>query len=359
MTAPPYESFVAYYFSGTGNSLSAARWFAARAAAHGLAAAVRAIDGVRRPELPATDGPLLLGFHFPTHGFTTPWLMLRFVARFPRRRGRPVDVYLMNTRAGTKLGRLFFPGVSGTAALVPLLILLFKGYRVVGTKPLDMPSNWLQLHPGLTPRAAAAIAARCERQVGAFADRLLAGGRAFQGWWTLPLDLALAPVSVAYLMVGRFALAKFQVAAWTCDGCGLCALLCPAEALRMRGGRPYWTFDCEACMRCINICPKRAVETSHLYAVAVMYGVGVFFGWLVSRAPWWQAVKAVPVAGWLANLAAYTAVALPLIAATYWLLARAMRLRPVNKAFIYTSLTKYYRRYLAPGVKAADFKRPE
>ena len=281
---------------------------------------------------------------------------MKFVARFPRRRGRLTDVYLLNTRAGTKAGRAFFPGVSGTAVIVPLVMLLLKGYRVVGTKPLDMPSNWLQIHPPLTPTAAGAMAARCERQVRSFAAMLLGGGRAFRGWWTLPLDLALLPISVGYVTVGRYFLAKAQLAAANCDSCGLCALLCPVGGLAMRHGRPYWTFSCEVCLRCMNVCPKRSIQTSQIYAAAVIWAVGAFFGWLVARAPWWRAVAAVPGAGWLANLAAYTAVTVPLLFVGYWLFFQATRWRPANAAFVYSSLTKYFGRYLAPGVKARDFK---
>jgi hypothetical protein len=67
----------------------------------------------------------------------------------------------MNTRAGVKLGRLFLPGLSGIALLLAAVVLMAKGYRIAGMRPIDMPSNWLSIHPSLRPNAVVAIADRC------------------------------------------------------------------------------------------------------------------------------------------------------------------------------------------------------
>ena len=46
-----------------------------------------------------------------------------------------------------------------------------------------------------------------------------------------------------------------------CNACGLCARICPAEAIRLENGRPVWVkARCEKCTGCINRCPQRAIQ---------------------------------------------------------------------------------------------------
>ena len=46
-----------------------------------------------------------------------------------------------------------------------------------------------------------------------------------------------------------------------CNACGLCARICPAEAIRLENGRPVWVkARCEQCTGCINRCPQRAIQ---------------------------------------------------------------------------------------------------
>ena len=46
-----------------------------------------------------------------------------------------------------------------------------------------------------------------------------------------------------------------------CIGCGKCASICPAGAIEMVGGRPAWTKSkCLKCCGCINRCPAKAIQ---------------------------------------------------------------------------------------------------
>ena len=48
-----------------------------------------------------------------------------------------------------KLAKLYLPGLSGATLLFAAIILRIKGYRIVGLRSIDLPSNWIFLHPGL------------------------------------------------------------------------------------------------------------------------------------------------------------------------------------------------------------------
>jgi NAD-dependent dihydropyrimidine dehydrogenase PreA subunit/flavodoxin len=45
-----------------------------------------------------------------------------------------------------------------------------------------------------------------------------------------------------------------------CNGCGLCAKVCPVNNIEMRDGRPVWLHHCENCLACYNWCPNKAIR---------------------------------------------------------------------------------------------------
>ncbi len=354
-----FDRISMWVYSGTGNSLAAARWFAEEADGASVDARVQLVDH-RTTAAPPDGERVLLGFLYSTHGFCVPWTMLKLIARLPRCGERDAAAFLLNTRGGLKLGPLLLPGLTGVALLLPALMLWAKGYRVVGTRPLDMPSSWHQLHPALTGSAVSAICERRHQQVRVFAGRLLGGGRAFHGFWTLPVDLSLVPVTILYLALGRYGLAKMQMASANCDACRICEKHCPVGAIEIRDGRPYWKLTCESCMRCYSLCPQRAVQCAHSYSVlgflpfVVLIPLihGYAWPWITGLAP---ALVPLGVVGYGIFWFAFT---FAITVAGYWLLHAMLRYRPINHALNYTSLTRLFRRHLAPGVTGKHLRRP-
>lgn len=347
-----------FCFSGTGNSLIAAKWIAESFGKNGIESKILPIDRKKKVEDSELETNCIIGFHYPTHGFNLPWYMLKFIWRFPKAKNNIKDFYLLNTRAGAKVSKLFTPGVSGIALLLPMIILLTKGYRVKGILPLDPPSNWVSLHPGFRQKVVNSIIERCKRITERFADKLLEGKTVIHpsSYLSLPIDIALIPISLGYLVVGRYFLAKTFYASSTCNGCGICESHCPVNAIKMKDSRPYWRFRCESCMRCMNICPQKSINTIHLYAVLVIWIATnipisrITTDWILSISPEWL----VYIDG-LISLTVLTIFSLPLLWLSYHLVYFTSRYRIVNWIFTHTSLTRYWRRYIAPGVKASSF----
>lgn len=269
----PYDKAVFYFLSGTGNSFRVAAWLNEAAARAGTDSSVQSIDRGNRGSGFGKGTNDLIGLVFPAHGFTAPWPMVRFAFSLPGADG--AHAIVIATRAGTKAGPLFFPGMQGTAGYLLALILILKGYTLRGVIGVDMPSNWTALHWGLCKANSGAIIARARQKVLRFMETVLSGKRFFRGFTELLLGLLILPVSLGYLLYGRIQLAKLFFASDRCNGCGLCAENCPVGALRMLGRKPYWTYRCESCMGCMNFCPARAVEASHPLAAGMFYVAGI------------------------------------------------------------------------------------
>lgn len=46
----------------------------------------------------------------------------------------------------------------------------------------------------------------------------------------------------------------------SCNGCGLCQKVCPAQNISIEGGKAKHGKNCEFCLACANLCPQKAVR---------------------------------------------------------------------------------------------------
>jgi len=347
-----YNNLLMIYYSGTGNAKRVSEWIVEDARLRGMRTHICSFRDFRPEDVSDFEGQTLIGFFSATHGFNMPHSMLKFLFRFRWLQGS--DVFIGNTRAGMKMGRFFLPGLSGIAMYFPALIMLLKGYKLKAMYPVDLPSNWISLHPGLRRKVIDSMVTHYERLTKQFSARVLSGQKGFlKSFVLLPLDILVTPLAVGYYFIGRYLLAKTFVANYNCNNCGVCIEQCPTRSIILSGNRPYWKFSCESCMRCMNYCPQRAIETAHSLFFVLLFLLTAVVN------PFLSDLVANFVANWLGySRVAYESfyfvlqwsVALLVFYLGYKLMHLLMRIPVVNKVLTYTSLTtwKFWRRYKMP-----------
>lgn len=342
-----FDKISIFYMTGTGNSFKVALWFAEIAKSLGLLVNLRQVKMTKLET--KTDIRTLCVFVFPTHGFTAPILILKQIFFLPKANG--ACAVILPTRAGTRVKGLCFPGMEGTAGYLTAFLLLLKGYKIRGVMGIDMPSNWTALHWGLSIENVEHIISQAESKVKRFATLILQGDTKFNGIISLVLGLMLAPISLMYLVLAQFVLAKLFFASDKCVGCGVCARYCPKQAIRMTGKdkekRPYWRYSCDSCMACMNYCPHEAIEVSPLLAVVFYYIATVpFISYLISNWTGYYIEK-----NWI-DLIQYISILLT-VYLVYLISHQFMRFPLVRTIFSKVTHTRYFRRYQAPGVPFA------
>lgn len=357
MSSIPYKNAVIYFWSGTGNSYRISTWMGKIAERHGINTRVLSIDRSSPAEETKGGHDSLMGIVFPTHGFTAPWHMLKFVWNLPH--SSSTHAFCVTTKAGLKFGPVVIPGISGSATFIIALILRLRGYNVRGALSVDMPSNWYSLHPIQSRKSHEAIIHRAEHTVARFMERILPKSKV---WFTInnlyeiTWGILLSSISIGYLLIGRFFLAKLFFPNAHCDGCGVCAAYCAVGAIKMWGKvnpKPFWKYNCESCMRCAAFCPQNAIEAGHSWGVILYFVAGVpisaqIFSWLgghISGVENWEGYWV----GDILDLAYYY----PAIALSYYVFSALIRIPAINWIFTHTTMThlSFWGRYREPNTK--------
>jgi Pyruvate/2-oxoacid:ferredoxin oxidoreductase delta subunit len=342
------DKLIVYYFSGTGNSQKVALWISKVAKELAIENECINIAQIDRRHIKAPASDALVAFISPVHGFNYPPIMLHFIRHFPKGYN---NVLLLNTRAGMLIGKWITPGLSGITFYLAGLQLSIKGYRIKAMYPVDLPSNWISVHPGLNARTVTYIHERNKERVTAFARNVLAGGSNFKALFELIQDILVWPVSVGYYFIGRFLFAKTYFASRDCDNCDVCINNCPLKAIIKVDGRPFWTFRCESCMRCMSNCPKKAIETAHgsiieyslIFSLIIMVLFYKYFSY------WFF-----PIDNEIVRLMVESLLYIVLLTVWYRITHFFLRFNWFERFVVYTSLTKYKfwgKRYKSPKEK--------
>ncbi|NWJ50618.1 MAG: 4Fe-4S binding protein [Bacteroidetes bacterium] len=339
-----YQKLIVYYFSGTGNSKNVALWLQEIAREKNMGSRLINIAAIDRITIDAPTADELVVFVSPVHGFNYPPVMMNFILRFPKGNN---NVLLLNTRAGMLIGRYITPGMSGISLYFAAIILKTKGYVIKALHPVDMPSNWISVHPGLNYKTVKYLHDKNKEKVTAFARKVFNGKSDFKAVREIVQDFVVLPISIMYFIIGRFVFAKTFYASKDCNNCGICMKSCPVKAIKIVDNRPFWTFSCESCMQCMSNCPRKAIETAHgsLIIYSVIHSLVILVLFYKYFTSWFFSID-----NEIARFFIESVLFIVLFGVWYRLTHYLLQFRWFERFVVYTSLTKYKfwgRRYKA------------
>lgn len=228
-----------YWFSGSGNSLYAARFIAERLGGKEEIRLVR-ITRELTESSPVAEGEAI-GFVFPSYSFQAPDMVTDFVRNL-QVKGNP---YIF---AVVTMGRL-------TAGLGQIFAGEFKKKNLVLSycTYIKMPANAVFLYDPQSMENQAGIDEELENAVIDIKgkDRFIDGGRI-----TVPVS------KLAKKLFSRIQTEKkgtFRTSD-SCTGCGICKSVCPENNILIKDGKPVWGNRCQMCMACIHWCPEKASQ---------------------------------------------------------------------------------------------------
>jgi Fe-S-cluster-containing hydrogenase component 2 len=227
-----------YYYTGTGNSL----W-----TAHMLAAE---IGNTRLFSMAQEQGPAdadAVGLVFPVHMWGVPSLALRFLEKMTLDPGKYYFAFAVN--AGQ---------VSRT--LVQLRNLLKnRGVTLSAGFDIVLPSNYL-------PWGGPGPAEKLEPLYRDAREKIKKASALITGRQTGPLDKGPLWQRIVFTALYKMTfnmVPKMDKNFWAddaCNGCAMCANVCPVENISMKNDRPEWLRHCEQCLACIQWCPKESIQ---------------------------------------------------------------------------------------------------
>ncbi len=232
-----YKRSDIYWFSGTGNSLLAAKMIKGVFEEEGLE--------VELHQMMLTDpkkvkGKSLLGLAFPVAEQGTYPFVWDFIKALPRSKGR--KVFMVDTMM------MFSGGIVGPVKK----ILDAKGYKTVGAKELKMPNNLYpkKIDPGKNDQTVVKAMKEAEE----FAHAVLDGSAK---WGRIPvLSDGMGYFSQAdwtWNLLGKHY--KMEIKKKECIKCGICEKLCPTGNIKVKK-YPVMGDKCKYCMRCYSYCPR-------------------------------------------------------------------------------------------------------
>jgi Pyruvate/2-oxoacid:ferredoxin oxidoreductase delta subunit len=231
---------IIYWFSGTGNSLAVAKELARQCGDTELVSMAKAL---RNPS-PSAER---IGLVFPVYAFCPPALVARFVAKLNAKQ----DSYIFSV--------ITYAGSPGGTLTVLRRLLQKRGLDLDASWGVKMPENYPPFGGAPAPEKQQTVNVVAAEKINKIAAELQQSPRG-----------RYEKTKAVWNLVSRMMFPVFQKRAASadrsfradkkCNGCGICAQVCPVKDIEMIDGKPKWLEHCEQCYACFHWCPQKAVQ---------------------------------------------------------------------------------------------------
>lgn len=233
---------VVYYFTGTGNSLVAARDIAG-----GLQCELRPVPAALKQSKIEPDADRIV-IVFPVYAWGPPVIIRRFIRKFSTLQGR--DIYPVLTYGGS-------PG--GTVNILEKEV-TEKGGRIVSSFGMKMPGNCITLYGAPHDEKLKDLFDDYISKINDIVKSIATGSEGFKSANGKIFNALLSGLVYKGFLKGLPNMDKKFYSDEKCNSCRICEKVCPAGNIEMKDGKPVWKGSCEQCMACIQWCPVESIQ---------------------------------------------------------------------------------------------------
>ena len=233
---------IIYYFSATGNSLTAAKDLALELGNAKLIPITKASTAEGAESYDA------VGIVYPVYMFALPLIVAEFLKTIKIKQG--AYVFCVAT-----LG-----GMPGRPHSLSREILKKRGVDLAAGFSVKMPGNYIVLYGAKPKETQQKLFEKEKARIKDIALYVREGKRGTFEEYPFLINLTLYKLLYKKGSSKIPLLGKNFWATDSCNKCGTCAKVCPVANIEMRDGRPAWLDHCQHCMACLQWCPVEAIE---------------------------------------------------------------------------------------------------
>ncbi len=232
-------NIIIYYFTGTGNSLYAAKKIAA-ALEEQENSNCKVIPMVRINEGEIEKNIDCIGFVFPVYGGGLPFAVKNFI----NNNKFPVNKYYfaVSTYGG---------GVGNSISEIKNLLAKHDVVLNYGNG-VYMFANYVALYKMADNSKEAAK--KSDLKINEICSDII-----LKKQFTIPGSLFLGLINKSFLKNFPNKDMGYNTSE-NCSGCGICASVCPVKNIIIKDKKPEFLHKCEQCMACIQWCPEKALN---------------------------------------------------------------------------------------------------
>lgn len=236
------------YFSGTGNSYSIAKKIESILSTNTVASKLYALVNTNAIEIVNCDFLYLV---FPVYSLTLPAIVLQFIRSIPKAKKLAKIILIVTEGAKDE---------EGWSLDKSRKIFERKGYSVLHSNAIPMPTNWTTVQETPSENEIFAIINESENHLQKIMESILRNER-YHKSIIIPKygNLLSFFMKVFFPIFGKTILGILFHTNSRCTNCKKCIRMCPVNAIVNYKNKPKWTIKCEQCMRCVSICPQNAI----------------------------------------------------------------------------------------------------
>jgi ferredoxin len=232
-----------FYFTGTGNSLKAAK---------DIANKLGDCDAFLMPaykERVIPAGYERIGFAFPVYLYAPPICVQEFLKEIDLSQNKDAYVFAVAT----------YGGMQGNTYLTVNRLLADKGIALNAVFGVNMRPTYIVMYD--MPKIAYVISRNSSKKIDAIAKRILKKEHT-----TIPKKESKSQADKNKKFVAEcHDMDRDYNVSDGCTGCGLCTRVCSVQNIVIKSdGKPTFEHRCEQCMACIHACPEQAINYKNI-----------------------------------------------------------------------------------------------